>query len=140
VATIELTWIEQKRFLGVDSGKHSVVLSSGDDVGVKPSENMLIALAGCAAYDVVEILQKQRLELQRLAIAVSAEQADKAPWPFRRIHLRVTAAAPGLRTEQLTRAVDLSLNKYCSVRASLHPEIAVTFEAVAEGEGGPGDA
>lgn len=129
MATIELTWIEQKRFLGVDSGKHSVVLSSGDDVGVRPSENLLIALAGCAAYDIVEILQKQRLDLRSLKITAGGEQADAAPWPYRRIHLHVAGAAEGLRPEQLARAVDLSLNKYCSVRASLHPDIEVTFEA-----------
>lgn len=134
MSTIELTWIERKRFLGVDSTRHSVVLSGGDDVGVKPSDNFLIALAGCAAYDVVEILQKQRLELRLLSVAVDAEQADSPPWPFRRIHLSFKAAAEGLKAEQLARAVDLSLNKYCSVRASLSPEIDVSFEATVEEE------
>lgn len=130
--TIELTWIERRRFLGVDSGKHSVVLSAGEDVGVKPAENLLIALAGCAAYDIVAILQKQRMELRRLTLSVSGEQAAEAPWPYTAIHLHVAAAAPGLRDDQLARAVDLSLNKYCSVRASLHPAIAVTFAATAQ--------
>jgi putative redox protein len=132
VATIELTWIEQKRFLGVDSGRHSVVLSSGDDVGVRPSENLLIALAGCAAYDIVEILQKQRLALRSLKISAAGEQAAAAPWAYTAIHLRVAAAAPGLRPEQLARAADLAINKYCSVRASLHPDIAVTFDVLVE--------
>ncbi|GAB4441529.1 MAG: OsmC family protein [Chloroflexi bacterium OHK40] len=132
MAQIALTWIERKRFLGVDSTSHSVVLSGGDDVGVKPSDTLLIALGACAAYDVVEILQKQRLDLRRLAVLVDGEQAEQAPWPYRRIHLRVAAAAPGLRHEQLARATDLALNKYCSVRASLHPEIEVSFEVSVE--------
>lgn len=130
--TIELTWVEQKRFLGVDSGRHSVVLSGGDDVGVRPSENLLIALAGCAAYDVVEILQKQRLALRSLKVSATGEQAETAPWAYTAIHLRVAAAAAGLRPEQLARAADLALNKYCSVRASLHPDIAVTFDVLVE--------
>ena len=60
MAQINLTWVEQQRFIGVDSAGHSVVLSPPNDVGVKPSETLLIALAACAAHDVVEILQKQR--------------------------------------------------------------------------------
>lgn len=127
---VELIWIEKHRFLGIDSTQHSVVLSRRDDVGVKPSDGLLIALAGCASYDVVEILQKQRLDLRKLAVTVDAEQAEVAPWAFRRIHLRFTASAEGLKPEQLERAVDLAINKYCSVRASLAPEVEVTFEGI----------
>lgn len=132
MAQVEVSWIGQKRFVGVDSTQHSVVLSAGDDIGVKPPETMLISLAACSLYDVVEILQKQRLSLRTLAVSVRGEQAEASPWAFTRIHLRFTAAAEGLRPEQLDRAIDLSLNKYCSVRASLAPEIEVTFEGVIE--------
>lgn len=128
MAHIHLTWIEQQRFLGVDAAKHSVVLSPPSDIGVKPSETMLIALAACSAHDVVEILHKQRSGLQRLSVEVDAEQTEDPPWAFRSIRLRYRASAEKLRPEQFKRAVNLALNKYCSVRASLHPEIAVTFE------------
>jgi putative redox protein len=129
---VEVSWIGQKRFVGVDSTQHSVVLSAGDDIGVKPPEAMLISLATCALYDVIDILHKQRLELRSLVASVSGTQSQAPPWAFTHIHLRFTAAAEGLRPEQLTRAIDLSLNKYCSVRASLRPEIEVTFEGVVE--------
>lgn len=133
MATVELTWIEGRRFLGVDSEGHEVALAGGDAPGVRPVEALLLALAACAAYDIVAILEKQRHDLRRLTIAVEGEQSPERPWPYRRIHLRVAAAAVALRAEQLARAVDLALNNYCSVRASLHPDIAVSFEvAVAE--------
>jgi putative redox protein len=132
MAQVELTWIERQRYLAVDSGGHSAVLSSKDDVGVRPSDTLLMALAGCSAYDVVEIIGKRRLDLTRLKVTVTAEQAEQAPWAFTRIHLRYVAAAVGLDQEQLARAIDLALNKYCAVRASLAPEVAVSFEAVIE--------
>jgi len=128
MAQIELTWIDQHRFLGVDSTGHGVVLSSPNDVGVKPSDTLLIALAACVAYDVVSILHKQRGRLARLAARVSGEQAAEAPWAYQRIHLRFEVLA-GVQRAQLDRAIDLALNKYCSVRASLSPDIAVTWEA-----------
>ncbi len=126
---IELTWIEKHRFLGIDSTNHTVVLSGGNDIGVKPSEALLIALAGCAAYDVVDIIHKQRVVLSRLNVLVRGEQAPDPPRAYRSIHLHFIAHATGLRQEQLARNVDLALNKYCTVRASLSPDIVVTFEA-----------
>jgi putative redox protein len=127
VAHVELTWIDRQRFLGVDSGGHAVVLSPGDDIGVKPAETLLIALAACAAHNVVAILRKQRARLERLVVSVSGEQAASPPRAFQNIHLRFRVMVAGVRPAQLERAVDLALNKYCSVRASLAPEIVVTF-------------
>ena len=129
MAQIELTWIEKQRFVGVDGSGHSVVLSPGNDVGVRPSDTLLIALAACASVDIVEILRKQRAQLERLSARVSGQQADEAPWAYQRIHLHFVVTAGGVGQAQLDRAVDLALNKYCSVRASLAPNIQVTFEA-----------
>ncbi|HNP85377.1 MAG TPA: OsmC family protein [Kouleothrix sp.] len=129
MAQIDLTWIERQRFLGVDSAGHSMVLSPPSDVGVKPSETLLISLAACAAHDVVEILQKQRAQLARLAVQVTADQAADPPWAYQHIHLRFQVQAGTLSQERLDRAIDLSLNKYCSVRASLSPDIEVTYTA-----------
>src|SRR3954452_15921309 len=109
MAEIALTWIAQQRFLGVDSTGHSVVLSPPNDIGAKPSDTLLIALAACASIDVVDILRKQRARLERLEVHVSGEQAPDPPWPFRSIHLRFDIGAVGVRPEQVERAVDLAL-------------------------------
>jgi putative redox protein len=127
MAQIELSWIGQQRFLGVDSTGHTVVLSPGADIGVKPAETLLIALAACTAHDVVEIVHKQRVRLEELLVQVTGEQAAEPPWAFQRIHLGFQITAAGVRLAQLERAIDLALNKYCSVRASLAPEITMTF-------------
>lgn len=133
MAKVELTWINAQRYLAVDSTGHSVVLSAPNDIGVKPSETLLIALAACSAHDVVEIINKQRVPLERMAITVTGEQASDPPWAYQRIHLHFRVQASQLRQAQLERAIDLSLNKYCSVRASLSPDIAVTFTAEIQG-------
>ena len=88
----------------------------------------MIALASCSAVDSVDIVKKQRARLERFAVVVDAEQDAEPPWMFRRIHLRYQVTAAGITLEKVRRAVDLALNKYCSVRASLHPEVEVTFE------------
>jgi putative redox protein len=129
MAEVALTWIEGQRYLGVDSTQHSVVLSGGDDAGVRPAEALLLSLAACSAHDIVEIVWKQRARLVRLAVTVTGEQRATPPRRYTRIHLRYEAEAAGLSDARLRRAVELAL-RYCPVRASLNDEIDVTFEAV----------
>lgn len=129
VSRVELRWLEGQRYAGVDSAGHRVALASGGEAGVRPADALLLALAACAAHDVVAIVRKQRGVLRRLVVLVDGERAEKPPRAFRRIHLRFEAAADGISGAQLHRAADLALNTYCTVRASLAPQIAVTFEA-----------
>jgi putative redox protein len=84
--TTTLQWLSGKRFVGIDSTNHSVVLSSKDEgVGVRPADMLLIALASCMAVDVVEILAKKRLPLDSLEIITTGEQDADPPWTFRKI-------------------------------------------------------
>jgi putative redox protein len=63
-------------------------------------------------------------------VSVRAEQAEKPPHAFTAIVLRFEVTAHTLNETQLQRIVDLALNRYCTVRASLSPNINITFEAV----------
>lgn len=132
MAEVNVSWIGEKNFVAIDSTQHSAVLSPPGGIGVKPSEGLLLALASCACVDVVEIIAKQRAALLALNVHVSAEQDSEPPWKFQRIQLHFNARAEKLKPEQFQRAVDLALNKYCSVRASLHPDVIVSFEASLE--------
>ncbi len=129
MASVDITWINEQRYLAVDSSNHSVVLSPPNDVGMKPTEMLLVALATCSAYDVVNIIQKQRARLERLAVHVEGEQKPDPPWMYTKIHLHFKAVATNLKQEQLTRAIELSMNQYCSVRATISSEVQVTFQA-----------
>jgi putative redox protein len=82
MAEVVVKWLEGGVFVGTDSTKHSVVLSTHDEengVGMKPSELLLVAVASCTAIDVVSILTKKRLNLDRLEIVVTGEQNPEPP-------------------------------------------------------------
>ena len=116
MGTTTLKWVEGKQFVGIDSTKHSVVISTSDEgIGVKPSDLLLIALASCTAVDVVEILAKKRMELTHLEISTSAEQDQDPPWTFRKIHLHFKIGGKGLTGKAVSQAIQLSEEKYCSV-------------------------
>jgi len=130
-------WIGGKRFVGIDSTQHSVVLSTGDEgVGMKPSELLLVALASCTAVDVVEILSKKRTPLGSLDIEVSGEQDPEPPWPYRKIHLKYILRGAGLTEKAVSQAIELSEEKYCSVAATLRgvAQITTEFEIISETE------
>jgi len=134
MSSATVKWIGGKQFIGMDSTKHSVVLSTPDEgVGMKPSELLLVALAACTAVDVVEILNKKRLGLEKLEINVEGEQEQEPPWTFRKIHLIYRLKGEKLNEKDVAQAIELSEEKYCSVAASLRgkAEITTSFEIVA---------
>ncbi len=135
MAEASVRWIANKTFVGTDSTRHSVVLSTPDDgVGMKPSELLLIALASCTAVDVVTILAKKRAHLTGLEIKASAEQDPEPPWTFRRIHLQYRLKGRGLADRDVEQAIQLSEDKYCSVASTLRGAATITtgFEILQE--------
>jgi putative redox protein len=138
MGTVRIKWLEKLQFVGTDSTKHSVVLSAQDEengVGMKPSELMLVALGGCTAYDVVNILTKKRKKITGLEIEVSAEQEPDPPWTFRRIHLTYRLRGRDLGEKAVRDAIKLSKDKYCSVGATLAAAAEITFDFTVEEEG-----
>ena len=124
-------WAGGKQFIGTDSTRHSVVLSTPDEgVGMKPSELLLVALASCTAVDVVEILAKKRLHLESLEISADAQQDQDPPWAFRKIHLTYRLKGVDLTDKDVKQTIDLSEQNYCSVAATLRgvTEITTSFE------------
>ncbi len=130
--SVIVKWLEEKQFVGIDSTGHSVVLSSpADGVGMKPSDLLLVSLAGCTAYDVVEILAKKRQKLVGLTIEVSGEQEPDPPWTFRRIHT-IFRLRGDLDEKAVRQAIELSETKYCSVAATVRPSAELTWEFTIE--------
>jgi len=122
-------WLSGKRFVGVDSTNHAVVVSSKDEgIGVKPSDLLLIALASCTAVDVVEILTKKRMPLSDLEIVTCGEQDADPPWTFRKIHMTFKVAGQGLTPRAVEQAIQLAEEKYCSVAATLRSTAAITTD------------
>ncbi|NMB61102.1 MAG: OsmC family protein [Chloroflexi bacterium] len=135
MAKAVVKWIEGKKFLGVDSTNHSVVLSTPDEgIGMKPSELMLVALGACSSVDVIGILEKRKVKLTKYEVQISAEQAADPPWTFEKIHLKYILGGQGLNEKDVAKAIELSEGKYCSVAATLKGKAQITTEFVIEPE------
>lgn len=101
----------------------------GENAGLRPMETLLAALAACSAMDVLLIMKKQRQNLERLEMEVDGERADEIPAVFTRVHVRFKGYGP-IDLKKFQKAVDLSIEKYCSVTKMLHASVEITAEAV----------
>ena len=131
MAQAKITWFGGKQFVGIDSTKHSVVVSAQDEAngtGMKPPELLLIALAACSAIDVVGILEKKRQDLRGLEINIRGEQDDAPPWAFRRIEVEFVVSGRGIKEKAVADAVHLSDEKYCSVSATVRGAAEITSD------------
>jgi putative redox protein len=133
---VRLTWLKGRQFIGVDGSRHSIVVSAqqpGDRIGMKPTDLLLISLASCTAVDVVEILKKKRQNIEALEIEVEGQQDEEPPWAFRHIHLKYRIRGGDMSAAAVEKAIELAESKYCSVSASLRPQVAITTSFEIEG-------
>jgi putative redox protein len=129
MGTVTVKWLDGKKFVGIDSTHHSVVISTADEgIGVKPSELLLIAVASCSAVDVIEILTKKRMPLTYLEISTSGEQDPNPPWTFRKIHMHFRVDGMNLTDRAVAQAIELSEEKYCSVAATVRATAKITTD------------
>ncbi len=124
---VTVKWAGGQRFDGGHEGGQTSRFDGTGETGQSPPEGLLSALASCAAIDVVEIMAKRRTPLESLEVRVVGERVDGVPRKFKHITLNFSVAGSGLEKDQLERAIDLAVNKYCSVRDSLSADIPVVW-------------
>lgn len=108
----------------VDENGHKVLMDSsvengGKNNGIRPMQMLIMGLGGCSAIDVVMILKKQRQEITDFRIEIDADrEKGKEPSLWENAHIKFFLEG-NIDTDKAQRAVELSINKYCSVAETL---------------------
>ena len=106
----------------------------GKERGARPMETLLAALGACSSMDVVAILDKQRQVIGSMVVTVSGErEVDVMPSLVRTIHVEF-AFTGALDPAKAARAVDLSMDKYCSVTRIVEKTATVTHACMVNGQ------
>ena len=129
---VSLRWEQGLAFQGGVEGRPSITIDAEGKTGPGPMDTLLLALAGCTGGDVVSMLERMRLPVQGLTVNVTGERRPEHPKRFTSLVLTYRIRAPGASEERVRQAIDLSLEKYCSVTHSLAPDIARRYELVLE--------
>lgn len=130
--TVKVRWNGGRRFVGWDEAGHGVVMDAskvggGEGSGVRPLEMVLYALAGCTAIDVVSILEKKRERVTGFDVVVHGTQRESDyPHYYERIEVEYTVTGLGVKPESVRRAIELSEEKYCSVKGMFGQHVAVS--------------
>jgi putative redox protein len=129
MAEVRLVWTGDRiQFVGT-TGYGEPILVGGDveGPGAKPSDLLPLSLAACTAYDVVEILRKQRQDLLGLEVVATSVQDPDPPWTFRSIHLRFQLTG-AVDASKAAKAVEIAETRYCAVAATIRSVVRLTHE------------
>lgn len=98
----------------------------GKNLGLRPMQVLLAGLGGCSSIDVISILQKQKQPLKDIHVTIDGErEKDQTPSLFTDIQVHFTLTGD-LDEEKVKRAIELSMDKYCSVAKTLEKTARIT--------------
>lgn len=128
------TWRGDQDFDSSKPGGPAIHIDSHGKKGPGPVETLLAALAACAATDVVEILAKRRTPVATLEVESYGLRVEGVPRKLEHVLLKFRIGGDGIERVHAERAIDLAVTKYCSVGASLDPNIKVEWNLELNGE------
>ena len=123
--------LQFRAFSDKDNG-YSVLLDTsrevgGGDEGIKPTDLILVGLAGCSSMDIVSILKKKKQNITDYRVNVTGERAETHPRVFTKISIIYEIKGENIDEQAVKRAIDLSKDKYCSVWAMLKNTVDIEW-------------
>jgi len=135
-AKATIRFVDDDLFVGITPGGHALVLDTDAQRSSAPSpvELLLVALGSCTATDVASILKKKRQRVTKYTIGVSGERRTEYPRSYTSMKVHHIITGTDISPKAVAHALELSETKYCSVAATLRPqvEIQTTFEIIEE--------
>jgi putative redox protein len=124
VETVTADWVREQVFLLRDQAGFPIVMTQPN--GVLGADLLPLSLIGCAIWDVVNILRKQRQPVTRCEVDAESERDAEPPWQCRKIELVYRVWGTHVDPTAVERAIGLTEDKYCSVYATLRAAVEIT--------------
>jgi len=121
---VKFTYRGGLQFAAKTGSGHEVIMDGdpaygGENRGPRPMELVLVGLGGCSGMDVASILKKKKMDVTAIDISVKGERAPDYPKKYTDVEIEFTVKGKNLAKEAVEKAVELSMNKYCSVKATI---------------------
>ena len=128
---VDVRWEGGMRFIATTEEGDSLTMDTdaeggGAGKGFRPVKLVLVGLGGCTGMDVMWILKRQRQEVTGLEVNVTGTRRKTDPRYYEKVEVQYLLRGRNLRESAVKRAIELSEQKYCSVRGILRPEVKVT--------------
>lgn len=131
--TVTTTWKKDGIFESDNPSGHTLKIydasdDNGDLVGFGPKALMLSSLAGCSGLDVDSLLKKMRAEVADFNIIVTGELTEEHPKFYHKVHVDYHFYGTDLKEDKITKAVNLSVDRYCGVMEMFRQFAKITRE------------
>ncbi|WP_026826044.1 MULTISPECIES: OsmC family protein [Exiguobacterium] len=129
---MEVVWKQGMAFETHTPSGHKITLDASEDVGghdtgPRPTEMLLHATASCTGIDIVSILHKMRQPLESFEMKIDGVRAIEHPKRFTAIHILYILKGD-MSEERVRRAIELSVERYCSVSHSLNATLSYSYQ------------
>ncbi len=132
---VQLEWKGNMAFETLVNG-HKLMIdvsteAGGDNMGPRPKPFLLVALGGCMSMDVVSILKKMRVEVEKMSVNVESSQTEEEHphvYEFFKVIFNFEGAGLEANAEKIKKAVALSYDRYCGVKAMLSKSAPINYE------------
>jgi putative redox protein len=126
--TAKLVWTGDQTFTATNSAGIETRIDGTHYNAASPVEILLEALGSCTSIDVVIILEKMRTPVLRLEVTLEADRHSPEPRYLTHVRLLFDVWGDGIRNDKLSRAINLSITRYCSVYHSLRKDIVLVAQ------------
>lgn len=128
----KVTYVNGMQFVGEADSGHAIVMDGtpevgGKNTGLRPMELLLIGIGGCSGMDVVSILKKKKQNISGFEININGQKAETYPQKFTEIDIEFIIRGKNISEEAVKRAAQLSMEKYCSVKATLEGSAKINY-------------
>ncbi len=129
---VNVKYVNGMHFLGRGTNPVDIPIDAspefgGSGQGASPMELLLIALAGCTGLDVISILSKMRLNFARFELNIEGDRAEDHPKYFTQVTVVYRLWGDNLDEGKIRHAVELSMEKYCSVSHTIDKAAKVDY-------------
>ena len=129
---VNVSWMDGMAFEASVSGKKIImdadVSVGGNDRGPRPKPLMMVSIAGCTGMDVISILEKMRVKVDRFNVKVEGELTEEHPKHFSKMNIIYEFSGKDLPMAKLEKAVKLSQDRYCGVSFNYRKSFELSHE------------
>ena len=133
--TVSMSYLKDQEFEFKNNSNNSLIVDMYDENFKKnhsPMELLLSALTSCAAVEIVSMIKKRRRDFKDLKAIASGIRAKNPPRFYKSINIEYQIYSSDLTNEEAQRFISLSIEKYCSVGATLRNDTIInhTFKII----------
>jgi len=130
VVKVSLAWQRDLIFTGATPQGYEIDFDAQSQMGCKPTEALLLSLAGCMGIDVISILTKMRMAPASFRMEIEGTRNPEPPQYYRAVDIIMHITGTNIDSKKVDRAIALSRDKYCSVYNSLRSDLSLNVRYI----------